>query len=622
MPDPDPTPDPEPQPPIMVDYSQASHDLQASVARTNWTAFNHTGSDAIAYGDFDGDGDEDFLVAPRTLVRTEPADTGLENQYWYYYDPTPVEIWENDGDGNFLETTDKFFTGEVPTTLFARKALTGDFNNDGKPDIVLANHGQDGPPFPGEPLLLLLSSEGGFKEATSLGQNPGFHHGAASADIDQDGDLDIFVTDTANDPFFLINDGNGNFERNTNAVPSSINDQGVFTAELVDVDSDSYPDLLVSGHEFGQGGAPTAIYWGDNTGSYDDSRRTILPSVSGQGVVIDIDVGDLDGDGNKDVVINRTGSNPFYVGFYIQVVSGLGNRIFSDTTSQSIEYGADATADWILWIRLVDVNGDGSLDITTDGHRYFGAAWLNDGSGLLAPTSQVHRPFLHDWIRPASGLNDTQIRERMDELVHSSDLMVHVNMDSSPTVGPVSGTVDFGSLEHGIGVTYQEIHGLDGVSLAIGYRATSSESYLGYGGWIDYSMFSLAVRSLDDAFHADAYSLGLESGTDPVSGSATWNGPVIGVDTAVFERGRTFRGFAEVNIDFANADVDVAFTVMRFHLEGNVVRPDITWSDLPLSDGKFGSDSIQGAFYGPNHEEVGGVFSRDGALGAFGGTRE
>ena len=209
----------------------------------------------------------------------------------------------------------------------------------------------------------------------------------------------------------------------------------------------------------------------------------------------------------------------------------------------------------------------------------------------------------------------------MNTLVRSSDLMVHMDMDSVPTMGSVSGAVNFGSLEHEIRVAYQEIHGLDGVSLAIGYRDTGSESYLGYGGWIDHSMFSLAVRSLDDGFHADAYSLGVESGTDPGSGSATWNGPVIGVDTTVFERGRTFRGFAEVNVDFANAEVDVAFTVIRFHLEGNVVRSDITWSDLPLNDGKFGSDSIQGAFYGPNHEEVGVVFSRDGAVGAFGGTR-
>ena len=338
--------------------------------------------------------------------------------------------------------------------------------------------------------------------------------------------------------------------------------------------------------------------------------------------MVDIDVGDLDCDGNKDLVVNRTSFDPFYVGYYFQMVSGLGNRAYSDTTTQSIAHAADATGRWIVWLRLVDVNGDGSLDITTDGDRYFGVVWLNDGSGRLAPDDQLRRPFLHDWIRPVNGLSDTQIRELTNALVRSSDLMVHMDMDSGPTIGPVAGIVDFRSLEHGIGVAYQEVHGLDGVSLAIGYRDTDSESYLGYGGWIDHSMFSLAVRSLDDGFHADAYSLGVESGTEPVIGSTTWNGPVIGVDTTVFERGGTFRGFAEVNVDFTNADVDVTFTVMRFHLEGNVVRSDITWRDLPLNDGKFGSDSIQGVFYGPNHEEVGVVFSRDGALGAFGGTRE
>ena len=321
-------------------------------------------------------------------------------------------------------------------------------------------------------------------------------------------------------------------------------------------------------------------------------------------------------------MVNRTAEEPFYAGFYIQIISGLGNRMFADTTSQNIAHAADPTGQWIVWLRLVDVNGDGSLDITTDGDRYFGVAWLNDGSGRLAPANQVRRPFLHDWIQPTSGLSDTQIRERINALAGSSDLMIHLDMDSGPTMGSISGTVDLASLEHGVGVTYEEIHGFDGVSLAIGHRDTGSESYLGYGGWIDHSIFFLAVRSLDDGFHADAYSLGVESGTDPVSGSATWNGPAIGVDTTVLERGRSFRGFAEVNVDFANADVDVAFTVMRFHQEGNSVRDDLAWSDLPLNNGEFGSDTIQGAFYGPNHEEVGGVFSRDGALGAFGGTRE
>ena len=631
MPDPEPDPMPEPpemdpddvvQPPIMVDYSQPSHDLQASLARTNWLTFRHQAGAEIAYGDFDGDGDEDFFLhSPGADAEGEPS-VCYPDAYCFTR-AIPVEIWEN-VDNTFVLNTQKFFSGNVPEVVNIRKTLIGDFNGDGKLDIFLATHGPAVPPLPrDEPPALFLSTDNGFVQAQGLDYLVGYNHGAASADIDQDGDLDIFVTDTANDPFFLINDGNGNFEQNTNAVPSAINDQGVYTAELVDVDADGYPDLLVGGHEEEEyGDAPTAIYWGNSSGEYSDSRKTTLPEVIGQGIVVDIDVGDLDGDGNKDIVVNRTASEPFYAGYYFQVISGLGNRMFSDTTSQNIEHGADATGRWIIWLRLVDVNGDGSLDIATDGDRLFGVAWLNDGSGRLAPANQVRRPFLHDWILPASGLSDAQIRERMNALVRASDLMIHLDIDSGPTMGPVSGTVDFGSMEHGIGVTYQEIHGHEGVSLAIGYRETSSESYLGYSGWIDHSMFSLAVRALEGGFHADAYSLGVESGTDPVSGSATWNGPVIGVDTTVFERGRTFRGFAEVNVDFANADVDVAFTVMRFHLEGNVVRPDITWSDLPLNDGKFGSDSIQGVFYGPNHEEVGGVFSRDGALGAFGGTRE
>ena len=226
MPDPDPMPEPEAmpeppemetddvtQPPIMVDYSQPSHDLQASVARTNWRTFHNDAGSGIAYGDFDGDGDEDVFIAPGTVARVEPANNGVEEQYWYYFDHTPVEIWENDGNGNFSKATNKFFADTVPAPLGVRKATIGDYNNDGRPDIFVVTTGHDAPPFAGEQILLLLSSEDGFREETGLDQIIGFHHGAASADIDQDGDLDIFVTDTTNDPYFLINDATASFNR-------------------------------------------------------------------------------------------------------------------------------------------------------------------------------------------------------------------------------------------------------------------------------------------------------------------------------------------------------------------------------------------------------------------------
>ena len=49
------------------------------------------------------------------------------------------------------------------------------------------------------------------------------------------------------------------------------------------------------------------------------------------------------------------------------------------------------------------------------------------------------------------------------------------------------------------------------------------------------------------------------------------------------------------------------------------------WTGIPVIDGGFATgadgDSIEARFYGPNHEEVGGIFERDEILGSFGATR-
>ena len=51
----------------------------------------------------------------------------------------------------------------------------------------------------------------------------------------------------------------------------------------------------------------------------------------------------------------------------------------------------------------------------------------------------------------------------------------------------------------------------------------------------------------------------------------------------------------------------------------------MAWTGLALTDGGFetgaAGDSISGRFYGPDHEEVGGVFERNRIVGAFGAAR-
>ena len=97
--------------------------------------------------------------------------------------------------------------------------------------------------------------------------------------------------------------------------------------------------------------------------------------------MVDIDAEDLDGDGDRDVVLSRTSDVSFYSGHYIQLVFNRGSRRFADETARRIRDGADPGG-WLPWIRLDDVNDDGSLDIwIDDNHDNWGLTWLNDGSG-------------------------------------------------------------------------------------------------------------------------------------------------------------------------------------------------------------------------------------------------
>ena len=167
-------------------------------------------------------------------------------------------------------------------------------------------------------------------------------------------------------PYFLINDGSGSFIMDMDRTEGLAHKE-LYTAELVDVDGDDFLDLLAAGAEFdpGESNLPTQILWGDSTGVFSTAKATILPRVPGRGIIVDIDVSDTDEDGDKDIVINRTGdpTTNNYRGYYVQLVEQVGVRRFEDKTAQLLFENEDADADWILWIRMCDCNGDGHVDI-------------------------------------------------------------------------------------------------------------------------------------------------------------------------------------------------------------------------------------------------------------------
>ena len=152
----------------------------------------------------------------------------------------------------------------------------------------------------------------------------------------------------------------------------------------------------------------------------------------------------------------------------------------------------------------------------------------------------------------------------------------------------------------------------------------------GYIGWMDYSGFGVewASFSIDDTpFDAVvSYSIGQATGTNPVSGTASWTGVMVGADvSALTTRGHVIQGDAEITVDFSNTNVDVTFTNI-YDLDAGIRHGDMGWSSIRMANGAFGAgsdgNSIEGRFHGPAHEEVGGIFERNLILGAFGARRE
>ena len=106
--------------------------------------------------------------------------------------------------------------------------------------------------------MLILSSESGLEDAPEgLVNMVGFHHGAASGDVDDDGDLDILVTNSsAPGTFLLVNDGSGSFSFDQSRLPDRA--AGVTGASSPQKSSTwtetSGSDLLLAGHEYGSAG--------------------------------------------------------------------------------------------------------------------------------------------------------------------------------------------------------------------------------------------------------------------------------------------------------------------------------------------------------------------------------
>ncbi len=279
----------------------------------------------------------------------------------------PIRFYLGTSDGYFIKDSQNYGSvlGNNP-----RKTITGDYNGDGLPDFFLASHGYDAPPFPGAyPVVLLSQMDGSFREVEYM-DYVSFYHGAASADYDNDGDLDVVLVDGGyGKEMVLVNAGDGGFTAHHELVNHDLL-KGFYTAELIDIDKDGFIDLLAGLNDVdGTSIVPfendynnmSVVFWGngaDYNGSY-----TRLPKTGhkGMGLVLDYVFYDVDGDGRDEIIIARTGDPVFgknYEGWAIQVVKSIG-RSFIDITDSVIRFedSCDYDDQTITWINFEEYKG-------------------------------------------------------------------------------------------------------------------------------------------------------------------------------------------------------------------------------------------------------------------------
>ena len=152
-------------------------------------------------------------------------------------------------------------------------------------------------------------------------------------------------------------------------------------------------------------------------------------------------------------------------------------------------------------------------------------------------------------------------------------------------------------------------------------RLLGGDGTIVHGGWMEHGMFAVT-----DRFGGQSGSVGVSFGSSlemvpSLTDGATWTGDMVGVDAGTGER---VEGDAKIDVDdFADPDVDIEISGI-FGANGNTWAA-LRWENVPLDAGSFrvhddAGGHVEGLFYGPNHDEVGGVFEKDRLVGAFGAS--
>jgi len=304
------------------------------------TGFQHLTGLAVA--DFNGDGKLDIAVTDDVAQR--------------------VVVYLNNGSGTFsapISTTLKM------SAIGAGAIVAGDFNEDGKQDLIVATvaGGQ-------ADIFLSGNGDGTFTEQQVLPGSFGFFN-AAVTDINRDSHLDL-ITGGNGTLYVYLGDGHGNFTQQpfANQGPSD----AFFSVAAGDFNNDKNIDFLTTASNENN----IRYFSGNGDGSFN------APATFGNGVVFtpfSLTSADFNGDGKRDLLVGSAN--------VASVVFGNGDGTFQFNASQVYYLPIPPAAPGPVsssppLVAAADMDGDGKIDaVTADSFSNSLNVFLNDGTGTF-----------------------------------------------------------------------------------------------------------------------------------------------------------------------------------------------------------------------------------------------
>ncbi|MCB9759799.1 MAG: VCBS repeat-containing protein [Alphaproteobacteria bacterium] len=286
-------------------------------------------SEEVVVGDVDGDGHLDLLFASE--------------------DDAVNELYLGDGAGGFTAASER-----VAVDGTSNAAALIDLDGDGDLDLLLGNAGQDN---------ALLNAAGWFEDATAswLPEESATAQDLELGDVDGDGDADLVVANET-DNVLLLRSGDAFMPAPSGSLPLPSQAEETREARLGDVDSDGDLDLFFANVGFRSGGLrqQNRLLLNDGAGAFTDVTDAQLPEDDDQ--TLDAEWVDLDGDGDLDLVTanTRIGMGQLREG-PVRALLNDGAGTLSDQSAVMFPDGEVLAMG--LDVEVGDLTGDGLLEL-------------------------------------------------------------------------------------------------------------------------------------------------------------------------------------------------------------------------------------------------------------------